>query len=74
MFPPFKEDAALKICKLLSRALDLGLLELRAVDSSRSATERTLGGIMLGAMLMSDEKSRKRIIKVFVFTILVYLL
>lgn len=57
MFPPFKEDAALKICKLLSRALDLGLLELRAVDSSRSATERTLGGIMLGALVVSENNT-----------------
>ena len=53
MFPPFKEDDALKVCKLIARALDTGLLELRAVDSSRSATERTLGGIMLGALLAS---------------------
>ncbi len=57
MFPPFKEDAALKICKLLSHALDLGLLELRAVDSSRSATERTLGGIMLGALVVSENNT-----------------
>ena len=53
MVPPFKEDAALKICKLLSHALDSGLLELRAVDSSRSETERTLGGIMLGVLIVS---------------------
>ncbi|MBO7612972.1 MAG: RluA family pseudouridine synthase [Treponema sp.] len=54
MFPPFKEDDALKICKLLSRALDSGLLELRAVDSCRSETERTLGGIMLGVLIVSE--------------------
>ncbi|MBP5575179.1 MAG: RluA family pseudouridine synthase [Treponema sp.] len=54
MFPPFKEDDALKICKLLSRALDSGLLELRAVDSFRSETERTLGGIMLGVLIVSE--------------------
>jgi len=59
MFPPFKEDDALKVCRIIARTINSGFLELRPVDSDRSLSERSLGGIMLGVLLCSSPDGKQ---------------